>query len=74
METLKKVEPIPGNFELNSKLMWQLELLKTEELAKKWYKEYLEYHKGVDQGVNYMIGYFADVEHRNNLAKWFKQN
>ena len=66
-----EVKPIPGNFEKESSLMWQLEFLKTKELAKKWYKEYLEYHKGIDQGINYMIGYFADEKHRNNLFKWF---
>lgn len=50
-------------------LLSQLSKL-TEDTAAQWYKEYLDYHKGVDQGVKYLIGYFADVEHRNNLYKW----
>lgn len=64
-----EIEPIAGNFELESNLMRQLEKLTTEDLAKKWYKEYLNYHKK-DQGVEYLIGYFANVAHRNNLYKW----
>ena len=72
MKETVKIKPIAGNFEINSPLMWQLELLKTKKLAKKWYKEYLAYHNNVDQGINYMIGYFADVKHRNNLYKWIK--
>ena len=35
--------------------------LKIESLAKKWWKEYLKYHKK-DQGVSYLIGYFADKD------------
>lgn len=58
-----------GKFELNKQLMLQLSLLTTEELAKNWWKEYLDYHKE-DQGIKYMIGYFADEKHRNNLYKW----
>ncbi len=69
---MEKVKPVPGLFEPEGDLMWQLELLKTEELAKKWWKEYLRYHNGIDQGVKYCIGYFADENHRNNLAKWLK--
>jgi hypothetical protein len=65
-----KKEPIAGNFEPDSLLMWQLQKLNTEELTKKWWKEYLEYHNGVDQGVKYSIGYFANESHRNNLYKW----
>ena len=68
---MKDKKPIPGDFELESELMWQLELLTTEELAKKWWKEYLAYHKK-DQGVRYCIGYFANETHRNNLYKWLK--
>ena len=67
-----KVEPIAGNFEPNSSLMWQLEKLTTQDLAEKWWKEYLEYHNGIDQGVKYLIGYFANVEHSENLYKWLK--
>ena len=70
MEDEEEIPGIPGNFEPESLLMWQLELLTTEVLAKKWWKEYLEYHKGVDQGVKYCIGYFADEKHRNNLKNW----
>jgi hypothetical protein len=65
--------PIAGNFEPESDLMWQLELLKTEQLAKKWWKEYICYH-GEDQGIKYCIGYFANKEHRNNLYKWMFNN
>mgnify|MGYP003386841142 CR=1 FL=1 len=71
-ENIIEIEPIAGNFELESDLMWQLEKLKTEDLAKKWWKEYLKYHNGIDQGVKYCIGYFADETHRNNLNKWMK--
>ena len=40
------------------------------QLAKKWWKEYLTYHNGIDQGVKYCIGYFANETHRANLYKW----
>ena len=40
METLE-IKPIAGNFELESSLMWQLELLKTEKLAKNGIKNIL---------------------------------
>lgn len=33
---IEEKEPIAGNFEPESDLMWQLEKLVTEELAKKW--------------------------------------
>jgi len=69
---IEKKEPIAGNFEPESDLMWQLEKLVTEELAKKWWKEYLSYHNGKDQGVRYMIGYFANKQHCNNLYNWLK--
>lgn len=68
----KEVEPVAGNFEPESDLMWQLEKLRTEPIAKKWWKEYLEYHKGKDQGVSYLIGYFADKNHRENLQAWLR--
>lgn len=71
MEEEIEIQPIPGNFEPENDLMWQLELLTTEKLAKKWWKEYLNYHKK-DQGVKYLIGYFADKEKRDNLYKWLK--
>lgn len=67
-----EIEPIAGEFSLEASLMWQLEKLTTKALAKKWWKEYLSYHNGVDQGVKYCIGYFANVEHRNNLYNWLK--
>lgn len=38
--------------------------------AKQWYKEYLDYHNGEDQGVSYVIGYFTD-EKRKFLKKEF---
>lgn len=63
------IEPVAGIFAPELDLMWQLEKLTTECLAKKWYKEYLNYH-GKDQGVKYCIGYFANENHRNNLYKW----
>lgn len=66
-----ELDPIAGNFEPENDLMWQLEKLTTEELAKKWWKEYLTYHKK-DQGIHYLIGYFADEKHRKNLYKWLK--
>lgn len=69
MEQEIETKPIPGNFEPENDLMWQLELLTTKDLAKKWWKEYLAYH-GSDQGVEYCIGYFADKKHRDNLYKW----
>lgn len=67
---MSKIKPIPGNFEPKSNLMWQLELLTEESLAKKWWKEYLNYHGGKDQGVIYCIGYFANKKHKDNLYKW----
>jgi hypothetical protein len=67
-----KIEPIAGEFNTEASLMWQLEKLTTNKLAKKWFKEYLQYHKGIDQSVKYSIGYFADELHRNNLYKWLK--
>lgn len=67
-----KKEPTPGVFEPKSDLMWQLEKLKTEELATKWWKEYLAFHNGDNQGIKYLFGYFADEQHRNNLYKWLK--
>ena len=72
MKQVIEIKPIAGDFNTESSLMGQLSLLKTKKLATKWYKEYLEYHNGVDQGINYMIGYFADEKHRNNLYKWIK--
>lgn len=71
MNNISEKEPIAGNFEPESDLMWQLEKLKIESLAKKWWKEYLKYHKK-DQGVSYLIGYFADKTHRENLRKWLQ--
>jgi hypothetical protein len=68
---MSKSAVTPGEFETDSSLMSQLSLLKTKKLAKKWYADYLHYHKGVDQGVGYMIGCFADVEHADNLREWF---
>jgi hypothetical protein len=34
----------------------------TPKNAKQWYKEYLEFHKGVDQGVSYLVGYFMPAK------------
>lgn len=56
-------------FKPENDLMPQLVSLTSEKIAKKWYKQYLEYHKGIDQGIYYLIGYFPD-NHRNNLKKW----
>ena len=52
--------------------MTQLAKLTTEKLAKKWWKEYLKYHNGEDQGVHYLIGYFSNKQHRDNLYNWLK--
>lgn len=40
----------------------------TSKNAKQWYKEYLEYHNGKDQGIGYLIGYFPTVK-ANKLRK-----
>lgn len=64
-------EPIAGEFDPNNDLMWQLEKLKTQELAKKWWEQYKSYHGRTDTGIFYAIGYFADREHQDNLRKWF---
>lgn len=71
MDDIEK-EPVAGNFEPESDLMWQLEKLTTEVLAKKWWKEYMKYHNNEDQGVKYCIGYFANKVHRDNLYKWLQ--
>lgn len=63
---------VAGVFEEDSSLMSQLSLLKTKKLAQKWWAEYLAYHNGEDQGVSYVIGYFADRTHSDNLRRWFK--
>lgn len=69
---LTKLNTTPGKFDPEGDLMLQLADLTTEALAKKWYKQYLKYHRGVDQGVQYMIGYFSDKQHRDNLYNWLK--
>jgi len=66
----KEKTPVAGIFDPEASLMWQLELLDNEEIAEKWYKDYLNYHNGIDQGVSYCIGYFASSKRRNNLKKW----
>lgn len=57
-------------FKPNGDLMSQLSKL-TKANAKQWYAEYLKFHNGIDQGINYIIGYFPD-KHRNFLKKQFK--
>jgi len=56
-------------FKPNGNLMSQLDML-TKKNAKEWYKEYLSYHKGIDQGIYYLVGYFTD-EKRKFLKKQF---
>jgi 2-iminoacetate synthase ThiH len=54
-------------FKPNGDLMKQLSQL-TKENGKQWYEEYMSFHKGVDQGVNYLIGYFPE-KRANQLRK-----
>jgi hypothetical protein len=70
-KTMSKSAITPGVFEEDSSLMSQLSLLTTKRLAKKWWKEYLAYHKGVDQGVSYVVGYFS-ADKASELREWFK--
>jgi len=56
-------------FDPERSLMAQLADIDNEEQAKDWYKQYLNYHQGKDQGVKYLIGYFIDTK-RNLLNKW----
>jgi hypothetical protein len=56
-------------FKPEENLMKQLSSLRKDN-AKQWYKEYILYHQGVDQGISYMIGYFKE-NHRNLLKKAF---
>ena len=66
----QKIKIISVDFEPEGNLMSQLEKLITRKLAQKWYKQYLIYHNGKDQGVDYLIGYFTNISRRRNLRKW----
>lgn len=56
-------------FKPEQDLMKQLFKL-TKDNASQWYKEYLAFHKGKDQGIYYLIGYFSDKK-RLMLKKQF---
>lgn len=57
-------------FKPKEKLMPQLDALTNETTAKQWWKEYLEFHNGKDQGIWYLIGYF-NTEKTQQLKTWF---
>ncbi len=59
-------------FNPEGNLMSQLSKL-TKNTAKEWYKEYLKYHKGVDQGINYLIGYFPETKRKMLRKTLFNQ-
>lgn len=56
-------------FNPEENLMKQMSRLNSKN-ASKWYKEYLKFHNGVDQGVDYLIGYFSDKK-KGMLKKQF---
>lgn len=57
------------HFRPKEDLMPQLVRLNTEEKAKAWYREYIAFHNGRDQGVRYLIGYFSP-DRCSELTKW----
>lgn len=59
-------------FDPKQNLMEALSSLDNEKDAIQWYTEYLKYHKGIDQGVNYMISYLSCAQ-ASHLREWFNK-